>query len=192
MVERGKGLTTYVVPNAKIKPLFPSIEKYVAIGSTISTDEAQGDRTHYKIGYGHDSMNHRREEWVKGKTRTQRIEGFWPHIKCSLRGTHRSISTQRMQKYLVEFESPLQSPSRFFFGNVCSTDSGVLAILPIRFASCSASPSDACSLAKPSNGFLLQASGRRRYLPPDILTQRLARNVRFGWGLFVVVFTDTR
>jgi transposase-like protein len=104
MVERGKGLTTYVVPNAKINHLFPSIEKYVAKGCIISADEAQGDRTLYKIGYGHDSMNHGRVVWVKGKTRTQRIEGIWPHINCSTRGTHRSISTQRLQRYLVEFE----------------------------------------------------------------------------------------
>jgi transposase len=104
MVERGGDLMTYVVPNAKSKTLFPIIQKYVAPGSKISTDEAPGYRTLRKVGYKHSSVNHGREEWARGTTHTNTIEGFWSHFKCSMRGTHRSISRQHMQKYLVEFE----------------------------------------------------------------------------------------
>lgn len=104
MVERGGDLMTYVVPNARNSTLLPIVEKFVAKGSRISTDEAQGYRTLRKMGYKHDSVNHGREQWKKGDTHTNTIEGFWSHFKCSMRGTHRSISRQHMQKYLGEFE----------------------------------------------------------------------------------------
>ncbi len=104
MVERGGDLMTYVVPNAKNATLFPIVENFVAKGSEISTDEAPGYRSVCKLGYKHDTVNHGREQWVKGKTHTNTIEGFWSHFKCSMRGTHHSISRQHMQKYLVEFE----------------------------------------------------------------------------------------
>jgi len=104
MVERGGDLMTYVVPNAKNHTLLPIIYKYVKQGSDVSTDEAPGYRNLRKMGYRHGSVNHGREQWVDGKTHTNTIEGFWSHFKCSMRGTHRSISRQHMQKYLGEFE----------------------------------------------------------------------------------------
>jgi transposase len=104
MVERDGDLMTYVVPNAKNETLLPIIEKNVAKGSDVSTDEAPGYRNLRKMGYRHGSVNHGREQWVDGKTHTNTIEGFWSHFKCSMRGTHRSISRQHMQKYLGEFE----------------------------------------------------------------------------------------
>jgi transposase-like protein len=104
MVERGGDIITQVVPDAKSRTLFPIVEKYVAKGSAISTDEAPGYRTLRKIGYKHGSVNHGREEWKRGSIHTNTIEGFWSHFKNSVRGTHRAISRKHMQKYLVEFE----------------------------------------------------------------------------------------
>jgi transposase-like protein len=104
MVERGGDLMTKIVPNVKNATILPIIEANVAKGSRVSTDEMQGYRALRGLGYKHDSVCHGREQWKKGDTHTNTIEGFWSHFKCSMRGTHRSISRQHMQKYLVEFE----------------------------------------------------------------------------------------
>jgi transposase-like protein len=104
MVERGGDLMTYVVPNARGESLLPLIERYVEKGSLINTDECGVYKNVRRLGYRHASVNHARKQWAKGTTHTNTIEGFWSHFKCSVKGTHRSISKKHMQKYLVEFE----------------------------------------------------------------------------------------
>jgi transposase-like protein len=81
MVERGGDLIAKVVPRTNRATIEPIIEKHVAKGSVMSTDE-----------------------WVRGRCHTNTIKGFWSHFKCAVKGTHRSISPQHMQKYLGEFE----------------------------------------------------------------------------------------
>jgi transposase-like protein len=104
MVQRGGDLMTHVVPNAKNDTLLPLIEKSVEKGTLINSDEWRGYRNLRKMGYRHTTVRHGRHEYVRGETHTNTIEGFWSHFKCSMKGTHRSISAKHMQKYLVEFE----------------------------------------------------------------------------------------
>lgn len=104
MVERNGKIMTYVVANNGRKTLLPIITKNVAQVSIVSTDEANIYQPLTGMGYTHGTVKHSEDEWVKGDTHTNTIEGFWGHFKNSIRGTHRSISRQHMQKYLVEFE----------------------------------------------------------------------------------------
>ncbi|MFI4869519.1 MAG: IS1595 family transposase [Steroidobacterales bacterium] len=104
MVERGGDLMTAVVPNVKMETLVPIIEQNIEKGSLINSDEYMGYRTVRKLGYRHETVRHRNHQYVRGNTHTNTIEGFWSHFKCSMKGTHRSISRKHMQKYLVEFE----------------------------------------------------------------------------------------
>jgi transposase-like protein len=104
MLERGGDVMTKVVSNVRSATLMPIIEANVAKGSEVSTDEFNGYRTLTERGYIHGTVNHSREQWKSGNTYTNTIEGFWSPFKCSMKGTHRSISRKHMQKYLVEFE----------------------------------------------------------------------------------------
>jgi len=104
MVQRGGEIITRVVPDNKAATLLPIVEQYVAKGTVLSTDQWLAYRGLRKLGYQHDSVNHRVRQWVKGDTHTNTIEGFWSNFKNSIRGTHKSISPKHMQKYLREFE----------------------------------------------------------------------------------------
>jgi transposase-like protein len=104
MVERGGDVMTRVVPNVKMETLTPIIEQNIEKGALINSDEYMGYKTLNKLGYQHSTVRHRRHQYVNGATHTNTIEGFWSHFKCSMKGTHRSISRKHMQKYLVEFE----------------------------------------------------------------------------------------
>jgi transposase-like protein len=104
MVERGGNVMTHVVPDVKSATLMPLIQDNIAKGTLINTDEYMAYRALPKMGYGHASVMHRRNQYVNGDAHTNTIEGFWSHFKCSMKGTHRSISRKHMQKYLVEFE----------------------------------------------------------------------------------------
>ena len=104
MVQRNGDIITRVVPDATHKSLIPLVEKYVDKGSEMSSDQWRAYKILGKLGYDHEAVDHSREEWVRGKTHTNTIEGFWSHFKNSVRGTHKSISRQHMMNYLHEFE----------------------------------------------------------------------------------------
>jgi transposase len=70
----------------------------------MSTDEWVAYDNLRQMGYEHERVSHGHREYARDGVHTNTIDGFWSHFKNSVRGTHRSISRQHMQKYLVEFE----------------------------------------------------------------------------------------
>jgi transposase-like protein len=104
MVERGGDLIAKVVQRTNRATIEPIIEQHVAKGSVMSTDEWVAYDRLNNMGFVHGRVNHGTGEWVRGRCHTNTIEGFWSHFKCAVKGTHRSVSPQHMQKYLGEFE----------------------------------------------------------------------------------------
>lgn len=104
MVERKGNVMTKVIPNAKTKTLIPIIERNVAKGSTISSDEWRAYKNLRKAGYNHGSCIHSIKQWVNGIHHTNTLEGFWSLLKKSIVSTHIHVSKKHMSKYLGEFE----------------------------------------------------------------------------------------
>ena len=104
MVQRGGDIITRVVTDAQKKTLVPLVEKHVAKGTVLSTDQWKAYKCLSKKGYTHESVNHSKDEYVRGDVHTNTIEGFWSHFKTSVRGTHKSVSKKHMMNYLHEFE----------------------------------------------------------------------------------------
>ena len=104
MVERDGNLMTHVVPDAKGKTLLPRVGSHVVPGSQISSDDNRVYRNLRSLGYQHDYVKHSYEQWAKGDTHTQSIEGVWSRLKNSIRGTHVHVSRKHLPKYLGEFE----------------------------------------------------------------------------------------
>lgn len=103
LVQRGGAFKGHVVPDARKVTLFPHILKDVAFGATVSTDTLQAYKKLGDHGYTHGAVNHEIFEWVKGEFGTNRIEGFWSHLKNGIRSTHIHVSPQHLQKYVDEF-----------------------------------------------------------------------------------------
>lgn len=104
MLERGGDVIARVVNDASANSIIPPIVDNVAPGTKISTDEWRPYWYLGHIGYDHETVNHSREEWVRGDVHTQGIEGFWSMVKRSIRGTHIHVSRRHLPKYLSEFE----------------------------------------------------------------------------------------
>lgn len=84
------------------RPRFRNIQR----PSTIHTDEHSGYQALPTLGYQHQSVNHRRGEYVSAKTgaTVNAIEGFWRHLKSSIAGTHIFVSPKYLGRYAKEFE----------------------------------------------------------------------------------------
>jgi len=99
---RGKVRTT-VVPCLKTKVVRAVLEQHVAQGARLYTDEF---RTYGKVrswGFRHRRIKHSKC-FVRGKTHTQGIEGYWGHLKPTLLARHRAVSPKYLSGYLAEAE----------------------------------------------------------------------------------------
>jgi transposase len=109
-LERGGNLITAVVPNQRTVTLEPFVVANVAIGGTVHTDELRSYSGLGKAGYRHARVNHSAEEYAYYDYRLNEtvsvngIENFWRHLKCSINGTHVSVSPKYLGLYAKEFE----------------------------------------------------------------------------------------
>lgn len=104
VLERSGRLQTHVAASVRKGELQTLIIQNVKEGSTLHTDELFSYRGLKQRGYGHESVKHRADEYVRGDVHTNGIEGVWSQLKRSIRGTHVHISMKHMYKYLGEFE----------------------------------------------------------------------------------------
>jgi transposase-like protein len=104
MVQRGGDVITRVIPNTQGTSIIPTVIQKVNPLATISTDEAPVYAKLKALGYRHDAVSHRQNEYVRGPVHTNMIEAFWSILKRSIKGTHVHVSTQHLPKYLGEFE----------------------------------------------------------------------------------------
>ncbi|MEX0365694.1 MAG: IS1595 family transposase [Ruegeria sp.] len=105
MVEKGGDIVVEVLPSFKRKDMEAPISEHVLPGTEVHTDEHPGYDELGDKGYTHKSVNHRAKEYVaEDGTTTNAIENFWRHLKCSIKGTHVSVSKKHMERYAKEFE----------------------------------------------------------------------------------------
>jgi len=107
MVEKGGNVMTEVVPNRRTKTMLTPIADNVLKGTEIHTDEFAAYDMLKDIGmdYTHKTVNHSKKEYVsrEGVT-TNTIEGFFMHLKRTIKGTHIWVSPQHLSKYTGEAE----------------------------------------------------------------------------------------
>jgi len=90
-----------VVENTNRNTMHSMIEKNVAKGSTLFTDEHP---SYEEIqGYNHERVNHSAHEYVNGEVHTNSIESVWALIKRGHYGTFHHWSAKHLQSYIQEF-----------------------------------------------------------------------------------------
>ena len=104
MLERGGDVMTRIVKDVRRRTLETHTLDKIMHGSAISSDELGSYRALARHGYKHDTVNHSADEWVRGDTHVNSIEGFWSLLKRSIRGAHVHVSAKHLPKYLGEFE----------------------------------------------------------------------------------------
>lgn len=102
-VERKGEIVVKATQDASSTTLQRLMREHVQIGTTLYTDEWSGYTRAKRLGYLHETVNHRSSEWVNGLVHTNTIEGFWSQLKRSLHGTYHFVSPKYLQSYLNEF-----------------------------------------------------------------------------------------
>lgn len=99
--QRDGRVRSLVVPNVQSPTLRAAIRQHVARGSVLYTDSYTSYARVRRDGYRHRRLDHT-TRFVRGRTHTQHIEGYWGHLKPQLTARHRQVAPERLQGYLAE------------------------------------------------------------------------------------------
>ena len=102
-VERGGRIKATVLPSRRGPALNKQVIEWVHPESIIITDEWSSYSGLDRHFISHSRINHSRGVYVEGSTHTNTVEGFFGHLKPSIKGTYRQVSRRYLQGYLNEF-----------------------------------------------------------------------------------------
>jgi transposase-like protein len=102
LMKTGGNVHLSVVPDTRATTLKPIIEKMVAEGSIMVTDEWLGYSGLSK-NYAHVVINHQDNEYVRGAFHTNNIENFWSLLKRGIYGIYHQVSPKHLHRYCDEF-----------------------------------------------------------------------------------------
>lgn len=103
LVERSGKARSFHVANVTGETLKPILQKHVAKGVDLMTDEA-GQYPAIAGDYAHSTVNHSAKEYVRGHVHTNTAEGYFSILKRGIVGTFHHVSEQHLQRYVNEFD----------------------------------------------------------------------------------------
>ena len=92
-------ISAAVVPRTTKGVLEPFVLNRVEPGARIYTDEAAA----YDGLPNHESVNHGKEEYVRGDCHVKGMESFWAAMKRGHKGTYHQMSPNHLHRYVTEF-----------------------------------------------------------------------------------------
>lgn len=102
MVERGGDVRASVMPLVNAKNVTAMLLANISPDSRLMTDESQVYTTVGKPFASHETVNHRRYEFVRGDAYTNTVESFFSRLKRQMYGTHHSVSPRHLHRYVSE------------------------------------------------------------------------------------------
>ena len=95
----------YLIPcaNVQSKTIQPFVERLVARGAKVYTDEYKIYAFLEQLGYRHESVNHSQGEYARGEVHSNTIEGIWSLLRSHL-AVHRGVSKVYLPLYVARFE----------------------------------------------------------------------------------------
>jgi transposase-like protein len=104
LVERGGSARSFHIDGVRIADIAPVVRANLSREAALMTDEA----SHYKaLGTefaSHDSVNHGRDEYVRGETHTNTVEGYYSIFKRGMKGVYQHCAEKHLHRYLSEFD----------------------------------------------------------------------------------------
>lgn len=111
MRERGGRTKAMPIANADMDTIHQAIHANVEIGSTIHSDEASAYNNLGGLFFGHEQINHRAREYVRGDVTTNSIESVFAVMKRGVMGVYHHTSKKHLGRYVDEFAFRLSDGS---------------------------------------------------------------------------------
>ena len=122
LVERAGNVRSFHVNDVTGETLREKLSENVSYTATLMTDEA---RQYTEIGKDfadHKSVNHSAEEYVRGDTHTNTIEGFFSIFKRGMYGVYQHCSSHHLHRYTTEFDFRYNHRQKLGFDDAMRTE----------------------------------------------------------------------
>ena len=104
LVERDGTARSFHMPNVRGDNLHAVLDQHASPKSDLMTDE---ERSLVGIGWNfasHGTVNHSKDEYVRGNIHTNTVEGFFSILKRGVYGVYQHVSEAHLHRYLSEFD----------------------------------------------------------------------------------------
>ena len=104
LVQRGGGARSFHVDGTRLDDIVPVVQKNIARETAMMTDEAM---VYTEVGRefaSHESVNHSKDEYVRGSVTTNTVEGYFSIFKRGMKGVYQHCSEKHLHRYLSEFD----------------------------------------------------------------------------------------
>lgn len=104
LVERGGEVRSFYTPMLRQRDMRKVLHTHVAPDTKLRTDESTlyfGEKNYFA---SHETVNHGKEEYVRGDASTNVAEGVFSIFKRGMVGTYQHCGEQHLQRYLSEFD----------------------------------------------------------------------------------------
>jgi transposase-like protein len=104
LVERGGSVKSVRIPLLSRSGIEKIIRENVHPDSRIMTDTAAYYRKPLLGFAGHETVNHMKDEYVRGEVYTNTLEGYFSLFKRGMRGVYQHCREKHLHRYLAEFD----------------------------------------------------------------------------------------
>ncbi|HEY1506570.1 MAG TPA: IS1595 family transposase [Stellaceae bacterium] len=104
LVERHGAARSFHITDFDGKTLSDILDKHVSRTAHLRTDEYPTYKQYGHAFASHETVNHGKEEYVRGDASTNTIEGYFSIFKRGMHGVYQHCSEQHLQRYLNEFD----------------------------------------------------------------------------------------
>lgn len=128
LVDRKGQKRTFHVANVTSETVREVLNANVAKSARLMTDES---KVYVKVGRTfakHETVNHSKDEYVRGDVTTNTIESSFAILKRGLKGTFHSVSERHLQRYCDEFDFRWNHRQSLGFNDVERADAALKAI----------------------------------------------------------------
>jgi len=128
LVDRGGHARSHHIANVTGDTLKPILFTQVDRKSTLMTDTAGGYHRLGKEFARHETVDHGKEEYVRGDAYSNTVEGYFATLKRGLIGTYHHLSEAHLKRYLAEFDFRYNNRSALNVSDTQRTDALLAAI----------------------------------------------------------------
>ncbi len=104
LVERGGSARSFHVDGVSTADLKSFIVGSVAPETALMTDELNAYKPIGKGFASHETVNHSKDEYVRGRVHTNTVEGYYSVFKRGMKGVYQHCGERHLHRYLAEFD----------------------------------------------------------------------------------------
>jgi hypothetical protein len=104
LVERGGSARSFHVETTSIAQVAPIVRENIARESALMTDEGNEFKGVGRDFTWHATVDHSKEEYVRGLVHTNTVEGYYSIFKRGMIGVYQHCKEKHLHRYLAEFD----------------------------------------------------------------------------------------